>query len=186
MRNPITAFPLGARKEVVYCIGWSPAEYCVHSLLLLTFLMPTLARAQGVVYLECNEEVGIKEETINISTFGRNGLETQHQKLPPKFLEANQLRKHKVVLNPMAASGNWRSDSNPSYYPTHISFSEGRYPASDILKISREKRSDNTTTFTRITMQSSSTPFPIKKEQYVEIEATGTCRVVPVPKTNLF
>ena len=91
-----------------------------------------------------------------------------------------------MVLNPSAAGGNWQSDSNPNYCPTHISFSQGRYPASDILKISRAKRSDNITTFTRITMQSSSTPFPIKKEHYLEIEASGTCRVVPVPKANLF
>jgi len=186
MMNPITAFPLGARKEIVYCADWSLAEYCANSILFFTLLLPTLARAQGVVYLECNEEVGLKKETINISTFGRNGIESSIKSLPPRLLEANQLRKHKVVLNPMAASGNWRSDSNPSYYPTHISFSEDREPASDILKITREKRTYNTTTFTRITMQRSSTPFPIKKEQYIEIEATGTCRVVPVPKTNLF
>ena len=99
-----------------------------------------------------------------MTTFGSNGLETQYQKLPPRLLDANRLRKHQVVLNPSAAGGNWQSDSNPNYCPTHISFSQGRYPASDILKIYRAKRSDNITTFTRITMQSSSTPFPIKKE----------------------
>jgi hypothetical protein len=148
--------------------------------------MPLYAGTQGVIYLECKEESGIQKESVNVAFFGKKGLETSHQDIPPRSLAETELRIHKVTLNPEMASGSWRSDTTPNYYPTHISFSEGGYPQSEILKVWREKKSGKTTLFTRISMWSSSTPFPIKKERYLETEATGTCTIVAMPKSNLF
>lgn len=148
--------------------------------------IPLYAGTQGVIYLECKEESGIQKESVNVAFFGQKGLETSHQDMPPRSLTEKELRTHKVTLNPEMASGSWRSDSTPNYYPTHISFSEGGYPQSEILKIWREKKSGKTASFTRIFVWSSSTPFPIKKERYLETEATGTCTIVPMPKSNLF
>jgi hypothetical protein len=148
--------------------------------------IPLYAGTQGVIYLECKEESGVQTESLNVSFFGQKGLETSHQDLPPRLLTEAQLRIHKVTLNPAMATGSWRGDSTPNYYPTHISFSEGEYPQSEILKIWREKKTGKTTSFTRISSWSSSTPFPIKKERYSQMEATGTCTIVPMPKSNLF
>lgn len=162
-------------------------------------LPPLKASDQNLVYLLCTEEYGMEQEKGNFTAYGKDGLETSQLKQPPKPLDATQLKKHKVVLNPKEARGNWRLDSNPNYYPTHISFSEKIYGGHEILKISRTKRADNATSFTRITTQMSSetfpiarsarpgnTPVPISKQWFLNIEASGSCRAVPLPKDNLF
>lgn len=125
---------------------------------------PIKASNQNLIYLLCTEELGIEQETNNFTAYGKNGLETSQLKQPSKLLDANQLKKHKVVLIPKEACGNWRSDSNPNYYPMHMSFSERIYGGYEILKISRKKRADNATSLTRITTQMSSESFHTAKK----------------------
>ena len=181
------------RKQLLYIFLIIAATAC------LLPPLPLKASDQNLIYLLCTEEFGMEQETNNFTAYGKDGLETSQLKQPPKPLDVNQLKKHKVVLNPKEARGNWRSDSNPNYYPKHISFSEKIYGGHEILKISRTKRSDGATSFTRITTQMSSetfpvarsarpshSPVPISKQWFLTIEASGTCRAVPLPKDNLF
>ena len=143
--------------------------------------------AKGIVYLECNEEIGVIEETVNISTMGSNGIETSHHPKKEQLPQSGLLN-HKVSLNPEAGTGNWRNDTSPRYLPTHIVFSDGQYPDSTILKIWRKenKGAKGTVAFERIKMAHTTTPFPIKKDLHLWVGATGTCTFVKAPSDNLF
>ena len=66
--------------------------------------------AKGIIYLERKEEVGVIEETVNISTMGSKGIETIHH--PTKrLLPKSGLLNHKVSLNPEKGTGSWRNDA---------------------------------------------------------------------------
>ena len=143
--------------------------------------------AKGIIYLECKEEVGVIEETVNISTMGSKGIETSHH--PTKrLLPKSGLLNHKVSLNPEKGTGSWRNDASPRYLPTHIVFNDGEYPDSTILKIWRKesKESKGIVAFERIKMVHTTTPFPIKKDWYLWVGATGKCTFVKAPSGNLF
>lgn len=171
-----------ARILALKASGKAAPVFCVVGILLA---MATDAYPQ-ITYLECKEELGHITTTRNTSFFGKKGLETIHEETPPKALTEAGLLTHKVTLDPARATGTWRGDSSPQYYPTHISFMETNSKESEILKVSRQRKTDSSTSFARISHWMSSTPFPNKVERFVKTEASGTCRVIPVPKGNLF
>ena len=118
-------------------------------MVLTSLLSPSATQGKGLVYLECQEDKGIAEETINIHTIGKGGVKSSHNP-STKPMEKSAMRKHMVTLNPEAGTGNWQSDYNPTYYPKHISFSEGDSSDTTILKVSRQKLAEGEVGFVRI------------------------------------